>query len=417
MKLALLVLKNLRRNKIRTALTSLAIVFLVVIFSMIATVLRFLNLAMATRSADVPIVITERYRFPSRFDRRFMDQIINRGSSLNSQLTQVSGFHADKHTIWNFMAFTLDPEGRNPDLQLVLIATIPDKMIQMIAGLDTMDPKLCELMKSPPKSRQDNIGVLIGPDRLKKLNKRVGDVFKARSQSHREGASGARLPIEMDFEIVGELPATSQWASGAFMDLAYMERVLKEKKNEFDGKVALGWMKLDDQIAASKAGGIIETDIADVKVETASSSISRFLESYKDLMNGIKYLLVPAIMCVMTVIVANAISITVRERTTEMAVLKVLGFRASQILTMVLGEGLILGAAGGLIGAAITYTLINHVQGGIKIPIGFFPIFFVPAQVLWWGPALGSATALLGGIIPAWNAKSVKVSEVFSKVA
>src|SRR5262249_35482938 len=140
-------------------------------------------------------------------------------------------------------------------------------------------------------------------------------------------------------------------------------------------------------------------------------------EAYKDLFNGIKFVLVPAIMAVMIVIVANAISITVRERTREMAVLKALGFRPGHILFLVLGEGLFLGCLGGLFGASITYALINHVAGGIKIPIAFFPVFFVPGQVFWWGPTLGAATALLGGIVPAWTARSVKVSEVFAKVA
>ena len=86
MKLALLVFKNLRRNRVRTALTGLAVLFLVVIFSMIVTVLRFLQMVVTAKATDVPVVITERYRFPSRFDRRFMEQIVHPGSSLNDEL-------------------------------------------------------------------------------------------------------------------------------------------------------------------------------------------------------------------------------------------------------------------------------------------------------------------------------------------
>jgi putative ABC transport system permease protein len=118
----------------------------------------------------------------------------------------------------------------------------------------------------------------------------------------------------------------------------------------------------------------------------------------------------------MVVIVANAVGITVRERQTEMAVLKVLGFRPSQIVLLVLGEGLVLGILGGVFGAGLTYGLVNQVVGGFRIPIGFFPVFFVPVHVFWWGPTLGAATAVLGGIIPAWFAGRVKVAEVFAKV-
>ena len=45
----------------------------------------------------------------------------------------------------------------------------------------------------------------------------------------------------------------------------------------------------------------------------------------------------------MALVIANAISISVRERRTEMAVLKVLGFRPGQILVLVLGEALLIG--------------------------------------------------------------------------
>jgi putative ABC transport system permease protein len=417
MKLALLIVKNLRRNRLRSVLTLLAVVCLVAIFSMIVTVLRFLQMVVTAQARDVPIVITERYRFPSRFDRRYIEQIVYPGSSLYNELTASPGFHPEKYTLWYFSAFTLDTERKDRNLEFLVIATLPDKMPVMIDGLEELDPRLCALMKKPPQTRRDNIGILIGPDRLRRLNKRVGDVFKATSLTLREGVSGQRLPIEMEFEVVGELPGTSRWAQGAFMDYEYLDRVLKEKKSEMDGQVNLGWLKLDDQESAARASGLIEREISDVKSETASTAVSRFLEGYKDLFNGIKFLLIPAIMIVMVVIVANAISITVRERTTEMAVLKVLGFRPRQILILILGEGLLLGVLGGLLGATLTYASINHVAGGIKIPIAFFPVFFVPVQVFWWGPVLGAATALLGGIVPAWNARGVKVSEVFAKVA
>jgi putative ABC transport system permease protein len=107
----------------------------------------------------------------------------------------------------------------------------------------------------------------------------------------------------------------------------------------------------------------------------------------------------------------------VRERRAELAVLKVLGFRPWQILTLVLGESLLLGLGAGAASAALTYTLVNYVLGGIPFPIGFFPRFFVPHAALWWGPAIGTGTALIGSLWPAWSARNVKVADVFAKVA
>jgi putative ABC transport system permease protein len=119
----------------------------------------------------------------------------------------------------------------------------------------------------------------------------------------------------------------------------------------------------------------------------------------------------------MTLVVANAISISVRERRAEIAVMKVLGYRPGQVLNLVLGESLLVGALSGWFAALGSYALINYGLGGIKFPIAFFPVFMIPAWALVWGPAMGCFTALLGSFIPAWTARNVKVSEVFSKVA
>jgi len=53
---------------------------------------------------------------------------------------------------------------------------------------------------------------------------------------------------------------------------------------------------------------------------------ARSSTAYRDIFLGVKYILVPAVLVSMALVIANAISISVRERRGEMAVLKVLGF-------------------------------------------------------------------------------------------
>ena len=128
-------------------------------------------------------------------------------------------------------------------------------------------------------------------------------------------------------------------------------------------------------------------------------------------------MLTPACLVTILLVIANAISISVRERRLEMAVLKVLGFRPYQILILVLGESLLLGGGAGFISAAAAYAGINWGLGGISFPIGFFARFMIPHAALWWGPAVGGLAALFGSVLPAWAACRVQVAEVFSKVA
>lgn len=416
MKFLSLIVKNLCRNPVRTVLTLLAVICLVFLFSMIESVLAFLDDTMTVKSRDVKLVITERYSIPSRFDRSHFEDIVKSGGTLNSQLKLVPGFHEDKYTHWNFLGFTLDLDDppKDKDKFFIVIATLPEKLPWMTDGLEGFDAKPCQLMKNPPKSRQPNIGILMGPDLLAKLKKKVGDIFPARSTTHRDPQGKM---IEMQFEIVGALPGEGRWAQGAFIDYAYADRVLHENKHLMDGRINLGWLMVDDQNTADQVSRIIEEYEPKIKCEAAATATARFLAPFKPILGGVKYLLAPAIVAVITIIVANAIGITVRERTAEMAVLKVLGFGRVRILALVLGEALLVGVMGGLIGASATYAVVNHGMSGIKIPIAFFGVFFITPNALWWGPALGAATALLGGLLPAWNACAVKVSEVFAKVA
>ena len=119
----------------------------------------------------------------------------------------------------------------------------------------------------------------------------------------------------------------------------------------------------------------------------------------------------------MSLVLSNAISISVRERRVEMAVLKVLGFSPNQILLLVLTEALAVGCAAGLLSGIAAQWLVNNVIGGVALPIAFFGKFFIDPAAPWWGLAIGAATAFAGSIFPAWSARSVKVSEVFSKIA
>jgi putative ABC transport system permease protein len=421
MKSLTLVWKNLRRNKLRTALTTLAVVALVAIFSMIATVLLFLDDLVSEKSKDLNILITDRYKLMMPFDRRHMDAIVTPGTALNEELRQVRGFHPEKYTIWHIAAFTLDPEMKSADLAFFVAATIPEKIESMTEGLEGFDPAWVGLMKDPPRSHLANAGMVLGAKRLKKLGKQVGDVFKAKGLMHRAGPGaekrtsedpGPGEPIVMEFEIVGVVPEGNRWDDAGFIDYAYLDRVLKAFKNVDDGKIHYGWLQVDDNASAARLGGTVERYIRDIKCETTATAYSRFMEPLNDILWGLKWILIPAILVVMTLILSNTFSITMRERQTEIAVLKVLGFSTGRILLIVLGEAVLIGALAGLAGSAVTVGLVNGLMGGVQIPQ--FPTMLVPYEGLAWGPVIGVFTAFAGGLWPALNARAVKVAQVFA---
>jgi putative ABC transport system permease protein len=97
--------------------------------------------------------------------------------------------------------------------------------------------------------------------------------------------------------------------------------------------------------------------------------------------------------------------------------MKVLGFAPWQILVLILGEAILVGALSGGIATTGAWALVNKLFGGVPIPIGFFGKFKITDAALWWGPTVGALAAAVGSFLPAWSARRVKVTEVFSRIA
>ncbi len=412
MKFLLLIVKNLRRNRLRTVLTTCAVVALVAIFSLIATVMVTFEGITKEQTKDVRLLISQRYKMMVPMERSLVDQILLPGTPLNRELRRVPGFQPGNDNIWQFTIFTVDPEMKDLNQLFFVVCTYPDKIARMTNDMEYLDAATVERLKRPKEASA--AGLILGKEILLKIKKNVGDVFRAKSVSHREG-TGLRSPIEMDFEIVGEIPLGNQWTQGGFMDQEVFNRVLEDKKNEMAHRVDFALLQVDDLAAAERVCGLIEERIREVHAETMSAAFARFMEPLKGLFLWIKYVLVPAILVVMTLILANTFSLSVRERMGEMAVLKVLGFRGSHITMLVIGESLLVGALAGLVGAALTHTLINLLLGGL--PLGQFGILLVAKSIYWWGPAIGAVTGFSGSFLPAWTARRVKVSDVFASVA
>ena len=95
-----------------------------------------------------------------------------------------------------------------------------------------------------------------------------------------------------------------------------------------------------------------------------------FYRSVRALYNRIFGALGLIIGVIVVVVVANAMAMSVIERTREIGTLRALGTRPGQLLQTLAMEGLLLGAAGGAIGAAITVA--------VSVALQLFPVMMPP---------------------------------------
>ncbi|MFO0968138.1 MAG: FtsX-like permease family protein [Gemmataceae bacterium] len=431
-RLFLLMIKNLRRNIVRTSLTFLATTVLVFMIIMIWTVLNFIEGQTTDKSADFKVIITERWQIPSRMPPSYANlfspvaldpndtsyRVDSTGAYLPNPQCIFNEYPelnitAKDFMLWSFYGGTTEKGKFSRETIIFFFAMIPDQIKGMMAELDDLPDEAITKLKATPE------GVLLGREKMEDLKLAVGDTFRVYSLNYKD--------IDLDFKIVGTLPE-GRYNTSAIMNYGYFNRALSKYKQttgkdhiNADKTINLIWLRVRDKETFAKVGHIIETHeqlkTPTVKCESESSGIGAFLDAYRDIFFGVKFILVPAVLVSMALVIANAISISVRERRTEMAVLKVLGFRPGQVMNLILGESLLVGAVSGLLAALATYVIFNVLLGGIQFRIAFFPAFIVPAAALFWGVAMGSITAFLGSIVPSLSARSVKVSEVFSKVA
>jgi len=106
----------------------------------------------------------------------------------------------------------------------------------------------------------------------------------------------------------------------------------------------------------------------------------------------------------------------VRERRTEIAVLKTLGFSSPQVMALVMAEALLLGALGGALGLAGTSALfwaLTHTEGRTFAALGVIELRPL-AAFMGFGVAL--LLGLAAGFMPAWAAYRAKVTEMLRVV-
>ena len=407
--------RSITRNLLRTSLTYVAIFVLVFVISGIWTMLNFIDSITAEKENNLKAIISDKHQFPSQMRRGLEREIYDIATSLPADMRPKNG--ADDIMTWSFVGGSLDPANRTLKNTLFFFSMEPRKLLTMMDGIEDLTPKeLRQLQEGVDEMERNPKAVVIGAEKLKLMEKRVGDRFKLTCFNY--------PGMEFDFEIIGEFPTGSRYEQSAIMNRDYFYRSVDELERK-TGKVEISdkclnlvWIRLPSKEAFETMAGEVNKSgrfTPAIKMETASTAFAPFLAPYADLFWGMRYVLSPMIIVIITLVIAIAVSIGVRERRTEMAVLKVLGFKPWQVLALVLGEALLVGFISGTISTTLVYAMVNY-GGGLPFKVAFFPKFMLTKEVLMWGPLIGTGASFVGSIVPAWTTHRIKAAEVFARV-
>ena len=388
MNLATYARRNLFRRRGRTILTVIAVTLSVVIFCAIWTFIAAWNAGADGAAAD-RIATRHKVSITMQLPKKYIDD-----------LRQVPGVKAATWANW-FGA--KDPKQRVP--------FFAGFAVDHNTWFDVQDDWVV-----PPDQlaawKQTANGAILGEQLAKAFSVKVGDKVVINSDIY---------PGDWEFVVSGIYTAGRPSVDRS--SLVFHWDLLNNDPRAMYSREKLGWMI--SRINASEQSADISKKI-DSKFDSQDDQTSTMSErafamsfagGFTALLGAFKIMSL-VILLIMTLILANTIAMSVRERTHEYGVLRAIGFPPGHIVGFILGESLLVGLVGGLVGVGLVYVFINRLIGPFMAAnaAGAFAHLFAPPWVFAAALGLASGLGLAAGGIPALLTSRIRVTDALRRV-
>lgn len=255
--------------------------------------------------------------------------------------------------------------------------------------------------------RRTRTGVLISDAFAKKRGWKVGDRIPVGTSIWTKKDGGSTW----DFDIVGTFDAS---AYGQGFPAFYLNYSYFDEASAFGGGVVHYYLVgITDPHQATRISRDIDALFANSAHETQTQTESALalmqLKQIADI-NFIANAIVGAVLFTLLFLTANTMMQSVRERTSELAVLKTLGFSDGKVLGLVLTEALLLCVFAAMIGLFCSSLVLSSPP--IRAFLGNFSMpMIVPAM----GAGIALLLALFSGLPPAWRARQLNIVDALAE--
>ena len=255
-------------------------------------------------------------------------------------------------------------------------------------------------------------GMVAGKAIAEKYNWKVGDKIPIMGDIwQKEDGS-----ILWEFDLVGIF--SQEEGSGvyggdeqAFINHSYFEEARMWGKGTVGNFVVKVKNKEDNERIAKEIDKMFANSSNETKTSTEAAFSKMFAEQVGDIgliMNSI----LAAVFFTMLLVTGNTMSQAVRERTSEIAVFKAIGYSDKRVLGLILSESMFICFLGMAIGIAISFIIFLFLEEDLAAFVE--GISFQPS-VLSWAFASALAMALIAGLPPALGAMRLKVVDALRK--
>ena len=364
MKFLPLVWRNLLRRKVRTTFTLLSIVVAFVLFGYLSAIRVAFGMGVDVAGADRMLVIHK------------VSLIQPLPESYLGRIAAIDGVEDVSHMTW-FGGIYQDP--RNFFAQF---AVAPESYLRIYSELALTD-------EEKQRWLANRTGAIVDRATAERFGWSVGDRIPLQGTIWRT-RNGATWEFTIEAIVDG--------STGSAAQFLFHHEYLAEANVRGRGTVGQYIVRVDDSARSVEIAAAIDGRFANSPAETRTTTEQAFLQSLADQLGNVGAMLTAilgAVFFTLLLITTNTMAQAIRERTSELAVLKTLGFTNGRVLALVLLEAGLLAVVGGAAGLG----LVSVILSGGDPTGGFLPEFAIPPHDLLVAAGLVVA---LGGISATW---------------
>ena len=241
---------------------------------------------------------------------------------------------------------------------------------------------------------RDRRGAVVGRKLAETYGFRVGDTLPLR---------GTIFPGDWSFTVraIYEGAEARTDTSQMFFHWDYLNETMKRRVPRRADQVGVFVVQIADPARSAEISQALDTQFRNSAAETLTETEKAFQLGFvamtEAIVVGIRVVSFVVVFIILAVM-ANTMAMTARERLSEYATLKALGFAPGYVAALVLGESLAIAAVGGLVGVGCTFPVAAwfSTQTGTLFPV-FEVSLATTAMQLGAALAVGIAAALLPG--------------------
>jgi putative ABC transport system permease protein len=376
-----LVWRNLLRRKIRTTFTLLSIFVAFVLYAFLMTIRSAFSMGLEVAGVD-RLMMMDKVSLIQLLPISYERQIeTTPGVTLVDHNTWFGGTYQDNAN--QFAVIAVDPEAHLKIYPEFRVA--PDQVKAWLA---------------------DRQGALVGRDVATRYGWKIGDKVPIQATIW-QPKQGNTWYFNVDAIYDGDKAVDK---TNFFFRYDYLD----ENRRGAYGQVGWYIIKIADPSHAAEMASKLDAQFANSAAETKTSTEKAFLQGFVNQVGDVGSIMVAILIAVLfsiLLVTANTMAQVVRERTSEIAVLKTLGFSNSLVLGLVLGESMFMAVLGGGLGLGLTWALVSH--GDLNN--AFLPVFTLRGRDVAIGVALCAMLGSLAGALPAATAVRLRITDALRR--